>query len=81
MKLHKLKHFLGAAVVLITSCTNNSDVKSMTNESSQEAIKIIYGDEFFSLPQNRHRRDDLIKKIHQSQIETERKSLSTKKPH
>jgi len=53
----------------------------MTNESSQEAIKIIYGDEFFSLPQNRHRRDDLIKKIHQSQIETERKSLSTKKPH
>ena len=35
----------------------------MTNESSQEAIKIIYQDSWFALPKNRHYRDDLIKKL------------------
>ena len=35
----------------------------MTNESSQEAIKEIYKDNFYSLPANRHKRDELIKKI------------------
>tara|TARA_Y100001973_G_C5147904_1_gene306430 strand:+ start:284 stop:445 length:162 start_codon:yes stop_codon:yes gene_type:complete len=35
----------------------------MTNDSSQEAIKIIYQDSWFALPQNRHHRDDLIKKL------------------
>ena len=57
MKLQKLKHFLGAAIVITTPCTNNLEVKAMTNESSQEAIKVIYQDEFFSRPENRHRRD------------------------
>lgn len=69
MKLQKLKHFLGAAIVITTPCTNNLEVKAMTNESSQEAIKVIYQDEFFSRPENRHRRDDLIKKILESQNE------------
>tara|TARA_R100000900_G_C3288773_1_gene155273 strand:- start:127 stop:291 length:165 start_codon:yes stop_codon:yes gene_type:complete len=43
----------------------------MTNESSQEAIKVIYSDDFFSRPENRHQRDDLIKKILQSQFDLE----------
>ena len=43
----------------------------MTNESSQEAIKVIYSDDFFSPPENRHQRDDLIKKILQSQFDLE----------
>ena len=35
----------------------------MTNSLNKDAIKIIYGDEFFSKPQNRHHRDELIKKL------------------
>ena len=41
----------------------NIQKKIMTNESSQEAIKEIYKDNFYSLPVNRHKRDELIKKI------------------
>ena len=81
MKLQKLKHFLGAAIVITTPCTNNLEVKAMTNESSQEAIKVIYQDEFFSRPENRHRRDDLIKKILESQNELEGHIPIKKAPH
>ena len=41
----------------------NTRKNTMTNESSQEAIKEIYKDNFYSLPANRHKRDELIKKI------------------
>jgi|TARA_B100000579_G_C22258703_1_gene588349 hypothetical protein len=39
----------------------------MTDESRQEVIKLIYCDDFFSKPENRHLRDKFIKKIHQNQ--------------
>ena len=39
----------------------------MTDESRQEVIKLIYCDDFFSKPENRHIRDKFIKKIHQNQ--------------
>jgi len=39
----------------------------MTDESRQEVIKLIYCDDFFSKPENRHMRDKFIKKIHQNQ--------------
>ncbi len=48
----------------------------MTDISSQEAIKGIYQDNFYSLPENRHKRDELIKKILLEQNE-----LDNKKPH
>ena len=39
----------------------------MTDVSRQEIIKLIYCDDFFSKPENRHLRDKFIKKIHQNQ--------------
>jgi len=39
----------------------------MTDESRQEVIKLIYCDDFFSKPENRHLRDKFIKKIHANQ--------------
>ena len=39
----------------------------MTDVSSQEIIKLIYCDDFFGKPENRHLRDKFIKKIHQNQ--------------
>tara|TARA_B100000131_G_scaffold208129_1_gene200225 strand:- start:149 stop:301 length:153 start_codon:yes stop_codon:yes gene_type:complete len=45
----------------------------MTNENSQEAIKEIYKDNFYSLPANRHKRDELIKKILLEQNELDNK--------
>ena len=33
----------------------------MTDESRQEVIKLIYCDDFFSKPENRHLRDKFIK--------------------
>ena len=39
----------------------------MTDESRQEVIKLIYCDDFFSKPENRHLRDKFIKKIHENQ--------------
>jgi len=50
----------------------------MTPDNSQEAIKIIYEDSFFAQPANKHRRDALIKKILQTQIETENKIMNAK---
>ena len=46
---------------------------TMTNENSQEAIKEIYKDNFYSLPANRHKRDELIKKILLEQNELDNK--------
>jgi len=51
---------------------------TMTNESSQEAIKEIYKDNFYSLPANRHKRDDLIKKILLEQNELDNKKAPPK---
>ena len=50
----------------------------MTHDASQEAIRIIYQDSFFAKPENKHRRDDLIKEILKSQIETEKKIMDAK---
>ena len=50
----------------------------MTNESSQEAIKEIYKDNFYSLPANRHKRDELIKKILLEQNELDNKKAPPK---
>ena len=50
----------------------------MTHDASQEAIRIIYQDSFFAQPANRHRRDELIKEILKSQIETEKKIMDAK---
>jgi hypothetical protein len=47
----------------------------MTDNLSEDAIKLIYGDEFFSKPQNRHHRDELIKKLvlHENELLEQRK--------
>ena len=47
----------------------------MTDSLNKDAIKIIYGDEFFSKPQNRHHRDELIKKLvlHENELLEQRK--------
>jgi hypothetical protein len=50
----------------------------MTDISSQEAIKGIYQDNFYSLPENRHKRDDLIKKILLEQNELDNKKAPPK---
>jgi len=50
----------------------------MTNNSSQEAIKGIYQDNFYSLPENRHKRDELIKKILLEQNELDNKKAPPK---
>ena len=50
----------------------------MTNNSSQETIKGIYQDSFYSQPENRHKRDELIKKILLEQNETKEKIMDVK---
>lgn len=41
----------------------------MTDGKDQDVIKIIYNDKFLCRPENRHQRDELIKKIHNNQLE------------
>jgi|TARA_R100001129_G_scaffold162956_1_gene128377 hypothetical protein len=50
----------------------------MTYNADQEAIKIIYKDEFFAKPENKHRRDELIREILKNQVETENKIMNAK---
>lgn len=63
----KIKYLLSAAIVLSSLCITNIKSKAMTDESRQEVIKLIYCDDFFSKPENRHLRDKFIKKIHANQ--------------
>ena len=63
----KIKYLLSAAIVLSSLCITSIKSKAMTDESRQEVIKLIYCDDFFSKPENRHLRDKFIKKIHQNQ--------------
>ena len=62
-----IKHLLSAAIVLSSLCLTSIQIQAMTDESRQEVIKLIYCDDFFSKPENRHIRDKFIKKIHQNQ--------------
>jgi len=52
----------------------------MTHEINQEVIREIYQDSFYSLPQNRHKRDELIKKILTEQNEANEKIKEQKSP-
>ena len=63
----KIKYLLSATIVLSSLCISSIKTKAMTDESRQEVIKLIYCDDFFSKPENRHLRDKFIKKIHQNQ--------------
>ena len=63
----KIKYLLNALIVLFSLCITNIKSKAMTDESRQEVIKLIYCDDFFSKPENRHLRDKFIKKIHANQ--------------
>ena len=63
----KIKYLLSAAIVLSSLCITSIQIQAMTDESRQEVIKLIYCDDFFSKPENRHLRDKFIKKIHQNQ--------------
>ena len=63
----KIKYLLSATIVLSSLCISSIKTKAMTDESRQEVIKLIYCDNFFSKPENRHIRDKFIKKIHQNQ--------------
>ena len=63
----KIKYLLSAAIVLSSLCITSIKSEAMTDESRQEVIKLIYCDDFFSKPENRHIRDKFIKKIHQNQ--------------
>ena len=63
----EIKFLLSAAIVLSILCITSIKTKAMTDESRQEVIKLIYWDDFFSKPENRHLRDKFIKKIHQNQ--------------
>ena len=63
----KIKFLLNALIVLSSLCITNIKSKAMTDESRQEVIKLIYCDDFFSKPENRHLRDKFIKKIHENQ--------------
>ena len=63
----KIKYLLSAAIVLSSLCLTSIQIQAMTDESRQEVIKLIYCDDFFSKPENRHLRDKFIKKIHQNQ--------------
>ena len=63
----KIKYLLSAAIVLSSLCLTSIKIQAMTDESRQEVIKLIYCDDFFSKPENRHLRDKFIKKIHQNQ--------------
>jgi len=58
---------LSATIVLSSLCISSIKTKAMTDESRQEVIKLIYCDDFFSKPENRHLRDKFIKKIHANQ--------------
>jgi hypothetical protein len=74
------KYFLTAAIVLSSTCATNTDARQMTHESNQEVIREIYQDSFYSLPQNRHKRDELIKKILTEQNEANEKIKQQKSP-
>ena len=63
----KIKFLLNALIVLSSLCLTSIQIQAMTDESRQEVIKLIYCDDFFSKPENRHLRDKFIKKIHQNQ--------------
>ena len=63
----EIKFLLSAAIVLSSLCITSIKSKAMTDESRQEVIKLIYCDDFFSKPENRHLRDKFIKKIHENQ--------------
>ena len=63
----KIKYLLSATIVLSSLCISSIKTKAMTDESRQEVIKLIYCDNFFSKPENRHLRDKFIKKIHANQ--------------
>jgi len=63
----KIKYLLSATIVLSSLCISSIKTKAMTDESRQEVIKLIYCDNFFSQPENRHLRDKFIKRIHQNQ--------------
>ena len=63
----KIKYLLSATIVLSSLCILSIKTKAMTDESRQEVIKLIYCDDFFSKPENRHLRDKFIKKIHANQ--------------
>ena len=63
----KIKYLLSATIVLSSLCILSIKTKAMTDESRQEVIKLIYCDDFFSKPENRHLRDKFIKKIHENQ--------------
>jgi len=67
----KIKYLLSAAIVLTSLCITSIKIEAMTDVSSQEIIKLIYCDDFFSKPENRHLRDKFIKKIHQNQAVAE----------
>ena len=67
----KIKYLLSATIVLSSLCISSIKTKAMTDESRQEVIKLIYCDDFFSKPENRHLRDKFIKKIHQNQAMAE----------
>ena len=62
-----INYLLSAAIVLSSLCLTSIQIQAMTDESRQEVIKLIYCDDFFSKPENRHLRDKFIKKIHQNQ--------------
>tara|TARA_B100000945_G_C20409322_1_gene611783 strand:- start:1933 stop:2160 length:228 start_codon:yes stop_codon:yes gene_type:complete len=63
----KIKFLLSTAIVLASLCITSIKNEAMTDESRQEVIKLIYCDDFFSKPENRHLRDKFIKKIHENQ--------------
>ena len=67
----KIKYLLSAAIVLTSLCITSIKIEAMTDVSRQEIIKLIYCDDFFSKPENRHLRDKFIKKIHQNQAVAE----------
>ena len=67
----KIKYLLSAAIVLSSLCITSIKSEAMTDESRQEVIKLIYCDDFFSKPENRHIRDKFIKKNHQNQAMAE----------
>ena len=63
----KIKYLLSAVIVLTSLCIKSIKTKAMTDVSRQEIFKLIYCDDFFSKPENRHLRDKFIKKIHENQ--------------
>ena len=74
------KYFLTAAIVLSSTFATNTDARQMTHEINHEVIREIYQDSFYSLPQNRHKRDELIKKILTEQNEANEKIKQQKSP-